>query len=159
MNMRRRLFADIVKAGSALLLCFQLGACALLEEEPAPKTPPPPKPAVSTPAPVPVLPPVKPERQTTGPATRPTKPPPTSPDELVGLDEGGVRRLLGMPTEIRTDGAARILSYRSVACTLDVIFFLDLKAGDLRVLSYQLDNNPNRTQAAKGCYAEMRVTP
>jgi metal-dependent amidase/aminoacylase/carboxypeptidase family protein len=77
---------------------------------------------------------------------------------LVGLDEGGVRKLLGAPAETRTDGAARILAYRAASCGLDVIFFMDVKAGDLRVVSYQWDDNGGtRPQVAKGCYAEFRV--
>lgn len=157
MIMRRRLVADIMNAGPALVLCFQLGACALLEETPAPAATPSSAPVVAAPVEKPAAPPAKVERRPP-PPTRQPKAPPASPDELVGLDEGGVRKLLGAPAETRTDGAARILSYRSVGCTLDVIFFMDLKAGDLRVLSYQWDNTPgNRTQAIKGCYSELRV--
>lgn len=155
MIMRRRTVALFVKAGPALALCLRLGACTPLEDQPAPATPPPP--IVTAPVEKPPLPPAKVERRPSSVPTRQPKTPPASPDELVGLDEGGVRKLLGAPAETRTDGAARILSYRSVGCTLDVIFFMDLKAGDLRVLSYQWDSSGNRNQSIKGCYPELRV--
>ncbi len=155
MIMRGRFVAEIVKAGPPLALCFQLGACALPDRDPAP--PPPSPPVAAAPVDKPTPPPPKAERRSPPAAARQSKAPPASPDELVGLDEGGVRKLLGAPAETRTDGAARILSYRSVGCTLEVIFFMDLKAGDLRVLDYQWDSSGNRTQAAKGCYPELRV--
>jgi len=91
-------------------------------------------------------------------ATKPAKPP--SPDELIGLDESGVRKLLGAPVETRNDNAARVLSYRrSVGCALDVIFFMDMKAGDLRALSYRWIGDGNRPREAASCYAELHVTP
>ncbi|PKU25582.1 hypothetical protein [Telmatospirillum siberiense] len=157
MIMRRWLHARIVTTGTAVVLCAQLGACALLHDEPSEPAapPPPPKPTAEAPTVKPAPSPAKPEKRTASPTTRQAKAPPASPEELIGLDETGVRKFLGSPAETRTDGAARILSYRSVGCTLEVIFFLDLKAGDLRVLNYQWDGN--RTQAAKGCYSELRV--
>jgi len=129
-----------------------------MEETPAPPPPPPPSnPVMTKPVEKPVEPPAKPQRRWT--VAKPAKAPPPSPEELVGLDESGVRKLLGAPAEMRTDGAARILSYRSVTCTLDVLLFMDLKAGDFKVASYEWDNSGSRPQAAKGCYAELRVTP
>jgi hypothetical protein len=130
-----------------------------MEETPAPPpSPPPSQPVVAKPVEKPAEPPAKPQRHPSSTAPKPAKAPAASPEELIGLDESGVRKLLGAPAEIGTAGAARILSYRSVTCTLDVLFFMDLKAGDLRVASYEWDNGGNRPQPAKGCYSELRVT-
>lgn len=155
MTMRRRRLPLIIIAGPVVALCAALGACALPDEAPPPPASPPKTPAVSAPVERPPAPPVKPEKRMNQPAAR-QKAPTASPDELIGLDEAGVRKLLGPPAETKTDGAAKILAYRSVGCTLEVVFFLDLKAGDLRVLDYQWDGN--KVQAAKGCYAELRVS-
>jgi len=140
-------------AGSVLVLGLQLGGCGLTSDAP--------KPAASNPV---VAKPVekveesgKSQRHPPS-ATKPAKPP--SPDELIGLDESGVRKLLGSPAETRNDNAARILSYRrSVSCALDVILFMDLKVGDLRVLRYQWNSNGSRPREASRCYAELHVTP
>lgn len=153
--MRRWLHARIIKTAIAASLCAQLGACALRDEASSPPPPPPSQPAAAAPAEKPAAAPAKPEKRVNAQTTKHAKTPPASADELIGLDEAGVRKLLGPPAETRTDGAARILSYRSVGCTLEVIFFLDLKADDLRVLNYQWDGN--KTQIAKGCYSELRV--
>jgi len=139
-------------AGSVLVLGLELGGCGLTDDVPKPATSTPlvtkPVGKVEEPAKSPQHPPS---------ATKPAKPP--TPEELIGLGESDVRKLLGAPAETRDDNAARILSYRSVGCAFDVIFFMDLKAGDLRVLSYQWNNDGARTHAAKSCYAQLRVTP
>lgn len=157
MIMRRRLAADIVKTLPALALCLQLAACAQQDVGHPPDVTPPAKPVVAAPVEKPAVLPAKPQHQASPPVARPAKTPPASPEELVGLGESGVRTLLGAPAETRTDGAARIFTYHSAACSLDVIFFMDLMAGDLRVLSYQWNGNGGRMQTAKSCYPELRV--
>ena len=138
-------------AGSALALGFLLAGCGLMNDAPKPETS---KPVVVAKS---VEEPAKPQRHPTMAVTKPAKPP--SPDELIGLDENGVRKFLGSPAETRNDNAARILSYRrSAGCALDVIFFMDLKAGDLRVLSYQWNGDGTRRRDAASCYAELHVT-
>ena len=137
-------------AGSVLVLGFQLAGCGLTNDVPKPATS---KPVVAKPAEDPA----KSQRHPPMAVTKPAKP--ASPDELIGLDESGVRKVLGSPAETRNDNAARILSYRhSAGCALDVIFFMDLKAGDLRVLSYQWNSDGARSRDAASCYAELRVT-
>jgi hypothetical protein len=141
------------RARRALLapaFCLVLAACGLTGGD---KPPPPSRPAEPHPSPAaatrPVVPPPPPR-----PATQSAKPTPSSPDELVGLSEDGVRKLLGGPVEARADGAARILAYRAGACALDVILFMDVTQGELRVLSYDL-----KSPAAHGCYASLRAAP
>jgi len=129
-----------------------------MEETSVPPTPPPAPPVVAKPVEKPAEPPAKPQRHPSSAAAKPAKAPAPSPEELIGLDESGVRKLLGAPAEIETNGAARILSYRSATCTLDVLFFMDMRAGDFRVASYEWDSSGSRPQAAKGCYSELRVT-
>lgn len=99
--------------------------------------------------------PATPPATTRPPAAHRQVKPVATPAELVGLDEAEVRNLLGNPAEARSEGAARILSYRNAQCALDVILFLDVKAGDLRVLSYQLNDTP-RPAAGPACYDGLR---
>ena len=136
-------------AGSVLVLGFQLAGCGLTNDVLKPATS---KPVVAKPAEDPA----KSQRHPPMAVTKPAKP--ASPDELIGLDESGVHKLLGSPAEMRNENAARILSYRSVGCALDVILFMDMKAGDLRVLSYQWTGDGSRPHEASRCYAELHVT-
>jgi hypothetical protein len=76
------------------------------------------------------------------------------PDELIGLDQPGVVKLLGYPMDSRNEGAARVLTYRGRNCQLDVILFLDVKSGTERVLSY--DQQPSAGKNAAACYAALR---
>ncbi len=138
----------------ALAMGVQLAGCAFLTE---PVTPPAslPKPAPPAAAADPVVPPpAKPVPRV--PPPKPAPRPQANPEELVGLDESAVLQLLGNPAEARSEGAARVLSYHASGCALEVMFFLDVKAGDLRVLSYQLDGGTARPSLVKGCYDEFR---
>lgn len=113
--------------------------------------PPPPKPPIPAAKPAPLRPGPKP-----APQPQPAAAPP-NPDELVGLDEADLRKLLGSPAEIRNEGAARILSYRAPDCTLDVIMFLDVKTAILRVLSYDLAAIGPKGADSKACYGLFRI--
>jgi hypothetical protein len=116
--------------------------------EPA-AVPLPPPPEVK--APEPVIPPVPPPKP---PVPRQPEKPLYQPDELIGLDQPGVVKLLGSPMDSRNEGAARVLTYRGKNCQLDVILFLDVKSGTERVLSY--DTQPSSGKNAAACYAGIR---
>lgn len=119
------------------------------------ETPPAQPPAAEAPAatdtpPAPV-PPKKPPEHAAG-----KKKTPVGPGELKGMDEDQVRKHLGEAETVRDDGAAHILTYRSGHCTLDVVLFMDMKAGVQRVLSYQLETGSPRASEARACYARLR---
>lgn len=141
------------RAFLALSLSLLLAACNAAGSGNAPSTPTAAKPQAST------------NTAKAPPAGPPPAPRPGSAkagastgtlDELVGLDEDGVHKLLGTPAGVRSEGAARILSYKAGTCALDVILFLDVKGGDLRVLSYELDSGSPRPAKARACYGELR---
>ena len=139
---------------SALGMALGLAGCSLLssdQQQPKPswssesvKTPSSRAPGGSSPAP----PPNKPSKL--------DKPAPM-PEELLGLDEVAVHQLLGEPAATRSEGGMRILSYQGKGdCALKVMLFLDVKVGDVQVLSYQLGSAPLRPTAAQACYAALR---
>lgn len=114
--------------------------------------PPPPPPEVSPPQ---LIPPVPPPKPPIPPKNTPEKLPPPTASELIGLDRDGVTRLLGDPADSRTEGAARVLTYRGkINCQLDVIFFLDVKTGTERVLSFE--QQPDSGKHGAACYAGLR---
>ncbi len=138
----------------ALLGVLYLAGCADKEDVALPPPPPP--------APLPAPEPEAPEPPTLIPPVPPHKPPIPKlpektvylPDELIGLDQPGVTRLLGNPVDSRDEGAAHVLTYRGKNCQLDVILFLDVKSGTERVLSY--DQQPSAGKVAAACYAALR---
>lgn len=151
--------------GRSLLLifsvCFILSGCALWENKVAPATASPTTHA-PTPGPSPAPTATAPPRLSLTKPPPPKPPPPTpdptgpnsAPDELIGLDSDAVSKLLGNPTDTSNEGGARIQSYHSQDCVLDVIFFRDVKTGVDRVLSFDLHTPKSRR--AKPCYEELR---
>lgn len=121
----------------------------------------PPPPPVLVPQPVPPTPEVAPPPSVVPPVPPPKPPIPKLPektvyvpDELIGLDQVAVVKLLGSPLDSRNEGAAHVLTYRGKNCQLDVILFLDVKSGTERVLSY--DQQPSAGKNAAACYAAIR---
>jgi hypothetical protein len=147
--MRRSLFIP------ALLGVLYLAGCADQKDAapppPAPSAPLPVPPTPEVRGPEPVIPPVPPPKP---PIPRQTEKTVYVPDELLGLDQPAVVKLLGSPIDSRNEGAARVLTYRGKNCQLDVILFLDVKSGTERVLSY--DQQPNAGKNATACYAALR---
>jgi hypothetical protein len=102
-----------------------------------------------------LIPPVPPPKPPVPPRSTPEKSPLPTASELIGLDRDGVSKLLGDPADSRNEGAARVLTYRGKNnCQLDVIFFLDMKTGAERVLSFE--QQPDSGKHALACYAALR---
>jgi hypothetical protein len=104
---------------------------------------------VPVPAPLHILPP-KPK------PPPPIAKPPANPDELIGLSEESVITLLGVPDRTGDEGTGRILTFRTKSCHLDVILFLDVKSGDHRVLSYQMNDGTPHPSMVNHCYDDVR---
>jgi len=139
----------------ALLGILYLAGCVDQKDvAPPPAFAPAPLPVPATPevkTPDPVIPPVPPPKP---PIPRQPEKSVYVPDELIGLDQPAVVKLLGSPMDSRNEGAARVLTYRGKNCQLDVILFLDVKSGLERVLSY--DQQPSAGRNAAACYAALR---
>lgn len=131
-----------------LALAIGLTACSQI-----PGTAPSPSPSAPAPAPAPA--PVTVKHPAAAPPARPVAKPSATADELVGLDEGEVRKRLGTPAEARDEGPARILAYKGHGCALDVILLMDVKAGTLRVATYEVDG----AKPAGSCYSELKSPP
>jgi len=147
--MRRCRHIAVLFAGLLLAGCAEQAVVS----PPPPEEPPAPPPTIVEEAPPELIPPVPPPKP---PVPKlPEKAPAPTPAELIGLDRDGVIRLLGDPAEERSEGAARVFTYRGKKCQFDVIFFLDVKTGTERVLSFE-----EQAAAAKhpaSCYPSLRV--
>jgi len=141
----------------ALMAGLCLAGCAdHAVVSPPPQEPPAPPPPVVEEAPAAMIPPVPPPKP---PAPKPPEkgPPAPAPSELIGLDRDGVIRLLGDPAAETTEGAARVLTYRGKKCQFDVIFFLDVKTGTERVLSFE-EQTAATTRRGVSCYPSLRIS-
>ena len=78
------------------------------------------------------------------------------PNDLIGRDEAAVNSMIGAPASTRNDGSAMIWSYRTVGCSLEIFFFLDVQSNTRRVLSYDLKAEAADADAPDLCYAQFR---
>ena len=58
------------------------------------------------------------------------------PDQLIGLEPGAVRQLLGPPVRVEIDEMSRAWVYASGGCSFRVFFYPNLNTASFRVLKY-----------------------
>ena len=100
----------------------------------------------------------------TAPAALPSAALPASgaPDTLVGLDARAATALLGPPAETEEHPPATIWRYRGGGCTLELVFYLDGRSGELRSLREDLrgaGGDPDRRKACLHAIAEAGHPP
>lgn len=152
--MKRRGWLDALLA--AALLCLGSGVLASCAREKAKALP---VEAALPPTPLPLPPPkrpVLPAPPVPLPAEKPTPPPvsaggaPYRPRDLLGLDESGAARLLGVAEREIIRPPATVWRYYGGGCSLDLYFYLDLESGRMRALRYAfngLDGAPGSREA------------
>ena len=86
-------------------------------------------------------------------------PPPTDPvhsAQILGLDSGAVRKLLGEPGLIRRDEPAEVWQYRTASCVLDVVLY-DQASGPRVVYTEARTPTAEPTQADP-CLSDVLTT-
>ena len=86
-------------------------------------------------------------------------PPPTDPvhsAQILGLDSGAVRKLLGEPGLIRRDEPAEVWQYRTTSCVLDVVLY-DQASGPRVVYTEARTPTAEPTQADP-CLSDVLTT-
>jgi len=127
-------------------IALWLGGCMTLGNSPTPPAAPPspsqmasiapPEPAVPEPVPKPTpRKPLRAPRAAAPPASRPERAA-VNPKTLIGLDQAGVRRVLGQPARIRTDHLSLTWTYRGSGCAVQVIFYPSLEDASFHVLKF-----------------------
>jgi len=143
--MRRRVLVSLARI---LPLVLGLVGCAYLEE---------------------LLPPGKDAEKSAEAAARPpaptAKPVPAArstpslldPKQLIGLDQTETEKLLGKPDEIREGHPTTVWHYRTVSCTLDLFFYLDLGSRTFRALAYDVNaaKQPGNPRVIKACAGQI----
>lgn len=147
---------------TALAVCLMLSGCgALMDQFNAPPSPAPsPAPPSPTPTPHPPVPtePVKRPAPRPAPTSNPEPPlaPTSNPGELSGLSDSAVIALLGPTFGNKDQGTARVLAWKSSICTFDVIFFMNVKDGSWRVLSWDMDKGSGTQPSLSTCYQSIK---
>jgi hypothetical protein len=70
---------------------------------------------------------------------------------LVGLGEGEVADLIGVPGEVREEPPARVWRYAGDGCSVDVLFYFDLTLQQFRALTYRIEPEGQSEQAQRNC--------
>jgi hypothetical protein len=113
-----------------------------LELAPANIAPSEPVALLATPLPTPEIP---------GPGLGETQdaPPAPSPTNLSGLDQPRAANLLGPATVTESQGPATVWHYKNSRCELDLVFYMEMRSGQMRVLHHDFKgaDNPQQRQA------------
>ena len=83
--------------------------------------------------------------------------PPTGPaiDELVGLDFGAVRTMLGDPALEEIQPPATVWAYNGRGCVLSIVFYPDVDGGSYRALTYQVKGAEQTEELPQRCFSEL----
>ncbi len=88
----------------------------------------------------------------TGTETLPTAPPI---GELVGLDFGAVRAMLGDPALEEIQPPATVWAYNGRGCVLSIFFYPDVDGGSYRALTYQVKGAEQTEELPQRCFSEL----
>jgi hypothetical protein len=78
-------------------------------------------------------------------------------NELVGLDQPEVTRVLGAATEQFEQPPAMVWRYKNVTCELDLYFYLDLHSNRMRTLHYAAKGDGGDPARRQDCVRSLRV--
>ncbi len=92
------------------------------------------------------------------PETPPEPPPPPpiddDPDQVMGLDHGALRALLGAPGFTRREAAAQVWQYRARACVLDIFLYGETD-GRYRVTYYEFRGDRLEPADERRCFRAL----
>ena len=71
--------------------------------------------------------------------------------ELVGLDEERAGELLGPAASIETRAPANIWHYASSRCELDLVFYMEMGSGRMRILHYDFKRGADTAAEQQAC--------
>jgi hypothetical protein len=131
-----------------LSLSALLAGCAVPASILPPATPAPPSRPAVRPAPAPAPP----------PAVKPRPAPAVTPESLKGLDESAASALLGPPARRDERPPARIWTYVSPRCRVELAFYPDVAARSFRVLSHELTPVGKQPATGADCLSGLKET-
>ena len=75
--------------------------------------------------------------------------------ELVGLDQPAATRLFGAAAERSEEPPATVWRYKTASCELDLFFYLDLRSGRMRTLSYTFKGDAADADRRQDCLRSL----
>jgi hypothetical protein len=78
-------------------------------------------------------------------------PPAEASENLVGLDEQRAIELLGPPATTEDRAPARIWHYKSSRCELDLVFYMEMRTGQMRTLHYDFKSGADNAARRQAC--------
>lgn len=79
------------------------------------------------------------------------------PDTLVGLSPDEVQEIIGRPVTVADRAPAKIWSYRSRECAVDVFFYLDVGSSTFRALTLDLKDSRGKATRAPHCLGSIEA--
>ena len=79
------------------------------------------------------------------------------PDTLVGLSPDEVQAVIGRPVTVADRAPAKIWSYRSRECAVDVFFYLDVGSSTFRALTLDLKDARGKATRAPHCLGSIQA--
>jgi hypothetical protein len=81
-----------------------------------------------------------------------------NPKALIGLDQAGVRRVLGRPSQVHSDHLSLTWTYRGSGCAMQVIFYPSLEDASFHVLKFASSNTDGSPAAlSDACVSHILV--
>ena len=71
--------------------------------------------------------------------------------DLIGLDEHRTTELLGPAAEKETRSPATVWRYRSGRCELDLLFYMEMRSGQMRTLHYDFKGGAASPEQRQAC--------
>jgi hypothetical protein len=75
--------------------------------------------------------------------------------DLLGLDQPAVSRLLGAAAEQSEEPPATIWRYKTANCQLDLFFYLDMRSGRMRTLHYAFKGDAADAARRQNCLRDL----
>jgi hypothetical protein len=76
-------------------------------------------------------------------------------DELIGLDESGIRSVLGNPTSREDHAPTKRWVYRLKQCTMNVTFYPEVETRQFHALNYEVNSDDGSAKRQQSCVAEF----
>jgi hypothetical protein len=76
-------------------------------------------------------------------------------DELIGLDESGIRTALGDPTSREDHAPTKRWVYRLKQCTMNVTFYPEVETRQFHALNYEVNSDDGSAKRQQSCVAEF----
>lgn len=87
---------------------------------------------------------------------RAEQPDPPPPEPLIGLDEAGIARLLGPPTEQVARAPGKMWLYKKAGCRLDLSLYPDIETRVYRTLAYEVSSDDNSDRGKRLCLSQLQ---